>query len=62
MRLDISFVRPLVNHIESPTVVLVYDGFPSLDYRLFHGRFPCASPSNYSLLYTAERLIREERR
>jgi len=62
VRLDSSSIQPLVDHIESPTVILLHDGFSSLDHEWFHGQFPRASPSNSSLPRIAERLILEERR
>lgn len=64
VRLDSSFIKPFLNQIESPLVIPMYDGFPSLDYRWFHGQFPCASPHKCkvgSLLYITGHRILEER-
>jgi hypothetical protein len=62
VRLDSSFIQSFLNQIESTTVKLISDGFPSLDYRWFHGQLPCASPSDCSFLSVVEQLILEERR
>lgn len=40
----------------------MYDGFPSLDDRRFHGQTLRTSPSNRTLLHLTGRLILEERR